>query len=60
MKICDDCLRSCKEDPNCKYVKLVKGEIKLKCKDCSYRVNQWCKLYDKSYNIVMFKCAEEK
>ena len=59
MKVCDSCQNNCKEDPGCKYVKLEKGEIKIKCHSCSKRTNQWCNMYNKQWNLVMFKCSEE-
>lgn len=60
MKVCDDCVKTCKNDINCKYVKLAKGDIKIKCHTCNERTNQWCSRYNKQWNIVMFKCMEVK
>ena len=59
MKVCDSCQKDCKGDHKCNYVKLEKGEIKIKCYTCNDRVNQWCHRYDKQFNLVMFKCIEE-
>ena len=58
MKTCDNCSVTCKykNKNDCIYVKLEKGKVKLKCKNCSYKTNNWCKLYNKQISLVFNKC----